>query len=163
MPQFAQIDTFASQIFWLLVAFTVLYIILSKMVLPRIAGVVSTREKKIDDDLSRAEELRTKAEAVQESYEAALAKAAEDARAVHRQAAEQVAAKAEKEHTALAEELSGDAKAADERIASAKDSALAELQAGTVEVVQAATERLIGVAVDEKSAADALKAAQGAN
>jgi len=163
MPQFEQLDTFASQIFWLLITFSVLYIILSRMVLPRIAGVVSTREKKIDDDLSRAEELRTKAEAVQEAYETALAKAAEDARAVHRQAAEKMAAKSEKEFTALAAELAEDAKAADERIGAERSAALTEMQSQAVEVVQAATERLIGVSVDEKSASDALKSAGGAN
>ena len=163
MPQFEQIDTFASQIFWLLITFSILYIIMSRMVLPRIAGVVTTREKKIDDDLTRAEELRTKAEAVQKSYETALAKAADDARAVHRQIAEEMSAKSVKEHTALAAELVDDAKAADDRIAAAKDTALAELQEGAVEVVQAATERLIGVAVDQKAANDALKAIGGAN
>lgn len=163
MPQFAQIDTFPSQFFWLVVTFAVLYIILSRMVLPRIAGVVTTREKKIDDDLSRAEELRAKAETVQEAYEASLAAAAEDARAVHRQMAEKVAAKSEKEHTALAAQLAEDAKAADERIVGAKSAAMGELQASAVEVVQAATERLIGVSVDDKSASDALKAAGGAN
>ena len=163
MPQFEQIDTFASQIFWLLITFSVLYIILSRMVLPRIASVVDTREKKIDDDLSRAEELRGKAEAVQESYETVLAKAADDARAVHRQMAEKMAAKSDKEMTALTAELVDDAKAADERIAAAKKVALNEMQEGAVEVVQAATERLIGVSVDDKAASYALKTAGGAN
>ena len=161
MPQFEQLDTFASQIFWLIVTFSVLYIILSRMVLPRIGTVVTTRQKKIDDDLSRAESLKQKAAAVQEAYEESLAKAAEDARAVHKQAAEEIAAKSEKEHAKLGASLADDAKQADERIAASKTTALEDLQASAVEVVQAATERLIGVSVDEGAARSALEAAGG--
>jgi len=161
MPQFEQLDTFASQVFWLIVTFTVLYIILSRMVLPRIGTVVTTRQKKIDDDLSRAESLKQKAATVQEAYEDSLAKAAEDARAVHRQAAEEIAAKSVKAHAKLGESLADDAKQADERIAATKTATLEELQASAVEVVQAATERLIGVSVDEGSARAALEAAGG--
>lgn len=161
MPQFEQLDTFASQIFWLIVTFSVLYIILSRMVLPRIGTVVTTRQKKIDDDLSRAESLKTKATSVQEAYEESLAKAAEDARAVHKQAAEEIAAKSGKAHAKLSASLADDAKQADERIVASKQTALDELRAGAVEVVQAATERLIGVSVDESSARAALETAGG--
>lgn len=161
MPQFEQLDTFASQIFWLIVTFSVLYIILSRMVLPRIGTVVTTRQKKIDDDLGRAESLKQKAATVQEAYEVSLAKAAEDARAVHKQAAEEIAAKSEKAHAKLSASLADDAKQADARIAESKTATLEELQAGAVEVVQAATERLIGVSVDEGAARAALEAAGG--
>ncbi|RVU35035.1 F0F1 ATP synthase subunit B' [Hwanghaeella grinnelliae] len=161
MPQFEQLDTFASQIFWLIVTFSVLYIILSRMVLPRIGTVVTTRQKKIDDDLGRAESLKQKAATVQEAYEESLAKAAEDARAVHRQAAEEIAAKSEKAHAKLGASLADDAKQADDRIAESKTATLEELQAGAVEVVQAATERLIGVSVDESAARAALETAGG--
>jgi F-type H+-transporting ATPase subunit b len=162
MPQFEQLDTFASQIFWLIVTFSVLYIILSRMVLPRIGTVVTTRQKKIDDDLGRAESLKQKAATVQEAYEESLAKAAEDARAVHnKQAAEEIAAKSEKAHAKLSASLADDAQQADDRIAASKTATLEELQAGAVEVVQAATERLIGVSVDEGAARAALEAAGG--
>ena len=161
MPQFEQLDTFASQIFWLIVTFSVLYIILSRMVLPRIGTVVTTRQKKIDDDLGRAESLKQKAATVQEAYEESLAKAYEDARAVHKQAAEEIAAKSEKAHAKLSASLADDAKQADDRIAASKTATLEELQAGAVEVVQAATERLIGVSVDEGAAKAALEAAGG--
>ena len=58
MPQFAQVDTFASQIFWLVVSFAILYILLSKVVIPRISTVLENRQQKIASDLKRAEEAR---------------------------------------------------------------------------------------------------------
>lgn len=162
MPQFAQIDTFPSQIFWLLVTFTILYILLSRVVLPRIGDVVTNRQKKIDDDLGKAEALQAQAAAAKETYEATLAKSAEDARAIHRSVAEDMAKKAEKDTAKLMDKLAKQAEEADARIAETKQTALAELQSTAVEVVQAATERLIGGSVDEKAAKGALDQVGGA-
>lgn len=161
MPQFAQIDTFPSQIFWLLVTFTILYILLSRVVLPRIGDVVTNRQNKIDEDLSKAETLREKAAAAQEAYEATMAKAVEDARAVHREVAEDISAKVEKENTKLTKKLVKQAAEADERIAGAKSAALTELRESAVEVVQAAAERLTGAKVDGKEAQAALESVGG--
>lgn len=161
MPQFAQIDTFASQIFWLLVTFSILYILMSRVVLPRIAETLSNRRNKIEDDLGKADALKAKAESVQAAYEASLAKATEEARAAHREAYTKIAERSDKEHAALAEKLAVEAAAADARIAKSKADALEELQAASVDVVQAATERLIGVSVDEATAKAALGSAKG--
>lgn len=161
MPQFAQIDTFASQIFWLLVTFSILYILMSRVVLPRIAETLTNRHNKINDDLEKADELKAKAEQVQAAYEASLAKATEEARAAHRDAYAEIAERSDKEHGVLAEKLAEEAAAADARIAKSKADVLDELQAASVEVVQAATERLIGASVDEATAKAALGSAKG--
>ena len=160
MPQFEQVDTFVSQIFWLLVTFSILYIVMSRIVLPRIAETLTNRRNKIEDDLGKADELRSKAADVQLSYEAALAKATEEARSVHRDAHAAIAARSEKEHGELAAKLADEAAAADQRITDAKSTAMDEMHAASVEVVQAATECLIGASVDEAAAKSALNAAK---
>ena len=160
MPQFEQLDTFVSQIFWLLVTFSILYIIMSRMILPRIAETLTNRREKIDDDLGKAEELRAKAADVQAAYEASLAKATEEARSAHRDAQKAITERSDKEHGALADKLAVEAAAADERIAKAKTDVMGELEAASVEVVQAATERLIGASIDEAAAKAALSSAK---
>ncbi|MDJ0685856.1 MAG: F0F1 ATP synthase subunit B' [Alphaproteobacteria bacterium] len=158
MPQFAQIDTFVSQIFWLLVTFTILYILMSRVILPRISETLTNRQNKIDDDLGKAEELRGKAAEIQSAYEHALAQATETARSVHRDAAEAIAARSEKEHGELAEKLAAEAAEAEARIDKGKTDILTEMRDDAVEIVQAASGRLIGGSVDAASARAALDA-----
>ena len=59
-----QLDTtwFASQIFWLIIAFSVLYYLLSRKALPRLAEILEARQDRIAADLDEAERLRREAE-----------------------------------------------------------------------------------------------------
>ena len=58
MPQISQIAaTYASQIFWLLITFGILYFGIGKMMVPRVTGVMDLRERQIADDLAAAAEL----------------------------------------------------------------------------------------------------------
>ena len=77
LPQLA-INTYASQIFWLAVSFTVMYVVFSKKVLPNISEILERRRDTIASDLETAETLREEAESVQAEYEAAIAKAQSD-------------------------------------------------------------------------------------
>lgn len=69
--------TFASQLFWLTVSFIVLYVILSRWLLPKIGGMIEQRRDTIADDLDEAARLQREAEAAGIAYEQAL----KDARA----------------------------------------------------------------------------------
>jgi len=60
LPQL-DFSTFGNQIFWLAVALVVLYFILSRIALPRIAAVLAERQGTITNDLAAAEEMRTRA------------------------------------------------------------------------------------------------------
>ena len=60
MPQL-DFSTFGNQIFWLVVTLVVIYLILSRVALPRIAGVLAERSGTISNDLAAAEELKAKA------------------------------------------------------------------------------------------------------
>jgi len=53
------IATYASQIFWLVAAFTILYIIVAKVFFPSIEKIVDQRTEKVDSDLKTAELLMT--------------------------------------------------------------------------------------------------------
>ncbi len=82
MPQL-DFSTFGNQIFWLVVTLVVIYLILSRVALPRIAGVLAERSGTISNDLAAAEELKANAVAAEEAYNQALSDArAEDAKIV---------------------------------------------------------------------------------
>lgn len=74
MPQL-DFSTFSNQIFWLIVTLVVIYLVLSRVALPRIGAVLAERSGTITNDIAAAEELKLKAVAAEEAYNQALADA----------------------------------------------------------------------------------------
>ena len=78
MPQL-DFSTFPNQMFWLVVTLVVIYLVLSKVALPRIASVLAERQGTITNDLAAAEDLKVKAAEAEEAYNKALADARAEA------------------------------------------------------------------------------------
>src|SRR2546426_1299377 len=70
-----QKDTFASQLLWFAVCFIILYLLMSKIALPRIGGILAERRRRIEDDLKLAQRLKEESDAELAAYEKALADA----------------------------------------------------------------------------------------
>ena len=157
MPQFDP-NVFATQLFWLVITFSALFFGLRKWVLPRVSDVLQARQRRIDDDLAKAANLKQEAEEVLAAYEKARAEAEARAQTLIREAHEAAAAEAAKQHEALGEKLADQVDAAEARIAKARKDAEASIASLAGEVVAAATERLIGVKVSKKDAEAAIKA-----
>ncbi len=88
MPQL-DFATFPNQIFWLVVTLVVIYLILARVALPRIAAVLAERRGAITNDIARAEALKLQAEEAEAAYQKALADArAEASRIVDKAKAE---------------------------------------------------------------------------
>jgi len=158
MPQLDP-TSFISQVFWLVVTIVALYLIMWRVVLPKIGDLLQERQERIDDDLQRAEALKNDAAKALEAYEKAVAEGREKAQAVLRAAAEQSAAMAAERSAALAARLAEETDAAEQRINAARDEALGNVQAMAAGVAQAATARLIGADVPESDAQNAVAAA----
>ena len=142
MPQL-DFSTFPNQIFWLLVALVVIYLVLSRIALPRISGVLAERSGTISNDLAAAEDLKLRATEAEAVYEKALA----DARTESNRIADQARAEAQADlDAALAE--------ADAKIAAQT----AEAEASIAEIRASATEN---VAIVAKDVTEALVAAMG--
>jgi F-type H+-transporting ATPase subunit b len=71
MPQL-DFSTFPNQIFWLVITLVVIYVILTKIALPRIASVLADRAGTISNDIAAAEDLRNKAVEAETAYDKAL-------------------------------------------------------------------------------------------
>ena len=78
MPQLNP-EFFVSQLFWLVVTFSFLFVFLWRISLPRISNVLEKRERKINEDLTEAKELQVEAEKIQDQIENQLKQARSDA------------------------------------------------------------------------------------
>src|SRR5258708_22381250 len=77
-----QKDTFGSQLLWLAIFFVALYLIASKLVLPRVGSIIADRRKRISGDLDEAARMKDTADAPPSSYQKALADARAPAQAI---------------------------------------------------------------------------------
>ncbi len=152
MPQLEQFDTYLSQVIWLVISFGVLYLVMWKAALPRVADVLQERQERIDDDLERAEKLKSEAEAVLEAYEATAAKAQAEAQVILRAGANAFAVEATAQHDVLSARLAQETDAAESRIDEARKEALANVRSVAGEVARAAAAKLIRTEVSEPDA-----------
>jgi len=128
-PGMPQLDptTYGNQIFWLLIALVAIYLILSRVALPRIAAILAERQGTITNDIASAEDLKAKAEAAEQAYEKALA----DARAEAQRIAGETKAKIQADLNVAIRKA--DAKIAEK--AAESEQAIAEIRAGAIEAV----------------------------
>ena len=126
MPQL-DISTFSSQIFWLVVSFTTLFLIVWRIGVPKISHVLETRQKRIDDNLLRAEELKREAEAALESYEASLTEARSQAQAILAEANTSLAEEFKTREAELIKALSKRISESEENISRTVDNAIEKM------------------------------------
>lgn len=158
MPQFEP-QFFLPQLFWLAVLFGILYLLMSRVALPRVAEVLETRQDRIAHDLDRAEDLKKQAEAVLKAYEAASAEARGKAQALLAESAAQAQAEAARRHDEVAARLARESEAAAERIARAKEDAMRQVREVAVELAAEAARKIAGVQVGADEARRAVEAA----
>ncbi|OHB36781.1 MAG: hypothetical protein A2882_00740 [Phenylobacterium sp. RIFCSPHIGHO2_01_FULL_70_10] len=145
LPQF-EFSHWPGQIFWLLIVFVILYVVLSKLFLPRVGGAIEARAAKIEGDLTDARAARDEAE--RQSAEAAAELAAARARAQKTAADAKAAAKAEADARNAAEEAKlGERLAeAEAAIKAGRERAMANVRTVAADTAEAIVEKLSGQA-----------------
>ncbi|WP_316015925.1 F0F1 ATP synthase subunit B' [Roseobacter sp. HKCCA0434] len=148
MPQLA-IETFPSQIVWLLVALAVIYFLFSRIALPRIGATIEERQDAIANDIERAADYRRQADAAEAAYEQALA----DARTEANRIADATRADIQKEvDAAMADadaQISAQTAESEARIAVIRDEAAAAVEQVAKETAQALVAALTPELADE--------------
>ena len=161
MPQFDP-SSFPSQIFWLVVTFVVLYVVMSKLVLPRVGSVLQDRQEKIADDLDRASQLRKDAEEITATYEAALAEARAKAQALYRETSDALAANTARKQQEAGTAIAARIASAEQRIAAARTEAMGQIKTVASDVAVAAINKVAGVNVDSGRLAGEIDSVIGA-
>lgn len=137
-------QTFASQLFWLVITFVFLYVVMSRVALPRIGAIIDSRRQQIDRDLAEAQRLKTESDAAIASYEKALADARSRGQAIANEMREKQAAAAEARRKSLEAELNARLADAEKSIAATKAAAMANVSTIAKDTAAAIVERLIG-------------------
>jgi F-type H+-transporting ATPase subunit b len=160
---FPPMDTsnFPSQILWLAIAFGLLYLLMSKVALPRMAAVLEARRGRISGDLARAKALRDETQAVIADYEAKIAEARKKASGIAQGARDTVTAQLDGERAAIEQKLAKQVAEAEARITASKQKALADIttvaQTAAQDIVSSLTGGKVTAADAAKAVADAAK------
>ena len=147
MPQFDP-ATFSPQLFWLAIAFLVLYFIMSRLALPRVSDILRPREERIADDLDRAERLNRDAEDALATYEQALADARTRAHEIAAETRARLQADTEAKQADAEARLAEQAEAAEARIKASRDEAMSNVQEIAADAASAVVAQLLGTTPD---------------
>jgi F-type H+-transporting ATPase subunit b len=153
-----QTETFASQLVSLAIAFAALYLIVSRIALPRVGGVLDQRQKAIEGDVAEAQQMKEASDAALKAYEAELASARARAQAIGAETREKLNAASEAERKRLDERLSHKLAEAEKTIASTREAAMRNVRGIAADAAAAIVQRLTGVLPDGKSVESAVDA-----
>ncbi len=144
-PPFQSVN-FPSQLIWLAVTFVLLYVLMSRIALPRIAGILADRDKRIANDIAAANRFKEQSDAAHAAYEKALADARGRAQSIANATREQQAAAAEATNKQLEAQLHERIAAAEREIVANRTSAMSNVGGIASDTAAAIVERLIGKA-----------------
>ncbi len=152
-------STFGSQVLWLAITFGLLYYLMSKVALPRIATILEERNDRIADDLEEAERLKQETDQAIAAYEQSLTEARTTAHGIAQEARDGAKADIAAEQAKIDAGLDTKMKAAEAQIGKVRDSALADVDSIAQDATAAMIEVLAGTKAGKKEIADAVSAA----
>ena len=150
MPQL-DISAFAPQIIWLIITFSLLYVLMAKVALPRIGNILEQRQARIDDNLDMAQSLKNESSVDEESYDQAIAKAREQARKSILEITKEMSIETSRRQEELSERLSEELRSAEEQIEEAKVLAVKSIHKSAASLTSETIKILIGEKPTEKA------------
>jgi F-type H+-transporting ATPase subunit b len=151
-------STFASQLVSLVIAFVALYLIVSRIALPRVGSVIDARQNAIEGDLAAAQKLKDESEAALKAYESELAAARTRAQAIGAETREKLNAASEAERKSLEGKLSQKLADAEKTIAATRTNAMSNIRGIAADAAIAIVQRLTGIAPDKRTVNKAVDA-----
>ena len=148
MPQL-DVSTFPPQLIWLAITFGVMFLVMWKVAVPKIADALESRQMRLEDNLKKAEDLKREADATLAAYEKALADARAEAHDEIQKIQQQLQAAADKEEAELNEKLEAKLAESEKAIAAEVEKAMENVRGVAVDVAISAVEKLAGDAPDK--------------
>lgn len=145
-PGMPQLDFtwYPSQIFWLIISFSVLYFIMARFIVPRIHMVLENRQQRIEYDLDRAASLKTEAEQARETYELALSDARGQAQKLLTEVSAAITTTADAKHNELDSILNSKVAESEQAINEARLKAETQMEPTAAEVACKMVEKILG-------------------
>lgn len=148
--------SYPSQLFWLFVAFVVLYVLMSKLALPRVSAVLEARQGRKTGNLDKAGQMNEEAEKIKAAYEKSLAQAQQSAAEALSSAEKDISEKMAGAQSRFAENARKRLVTAEQNIAKAKTEALHSLMDISAEIAADMVQKIADVQVSKADAKQAV-------
>jgi len=158
--RFPPFDTvnFSAELLWLALSFGALYLLMSKIALPRVHSILQARAHKISADIADANKLHTQAEAARAAHEKLVSDAKSEALALAQETHAKLLAQTESRRAALESELNAKLAASEAQIVEMKARAMSNVEEIASEAAAAIVQRITGNPADPQAIARAVAA-----
>ena len=150
MPQL-NTEFWISQIFWLIITFGVLYVVLSKLLLPKISSNLESRKSQIQDNIEAAEKQRESSEAKIKEFDEILLKSKLEAKNIYKEAREKTLKEINTKKEKLENQINEEIKKAEIEISLLRKSAHKKINKIAIETTAELLKKLIGAEVNNSS------------
>ena len=150
MPQLNP-EFWISQIFWLTLTFGILYVVLSKLILPKISANLELRKSQIQENIEAAEKQRETSESKLKEYDKIISKSKQEARNIFKDAREKVLKDINSKKEALDKQIDEEIKKAENEIDLLRRNAPKKINKIAIETSSELIKKLLGAEVNNSS------------
>ena len=150
MPQLNP-EFWVSQIFWLIITFGILYIVLSKFILPKISSNLELRKSQIQENIETAEKQREMSEVKLKEYDEIILKSKLDAKNIFKNAREKIIKDINLKKETLDKQIDDEVSNAEEEIKTLKKDATDKINKIAIETSSDLLKKLIGTEINNSS------------
>ncbi len=141
----------ASQAFWLILVFTVLYISISKFYLPKIKDNLDNRENKIKEDLENANKFKEESEVKLKEYDLILENAKKEVLKIHFESKSTLDKDIQSKKESMEKEIEKEILKAQKEISELKKNSISSIQIISGSIVSNIIENISGDKLNESS------------
>ena len=150
MPQLNP-EFWVSQIFWLIITFGILYIVLSKFILPKISSNLELRKSQIQENIEIAEKQREISEIKLKEYDEIILKSKLEAKNIFKNAREKIIKDINLKKETLDKQIDEEISNAEEEIKTLKKDATDKINKIAIETSSDLLKKLIGTEINNSS------------
>ena len=150
MPQLNP-EFWVSQIFWLIITFGILYIVLSKFILPKISSNLELRKSQIQENIETAEKQREISEVKLKEYDEIILKSKSEAKKIFKNAREKIIKDINLKKETLDKQIDEEISNAEEEIKTLKRDATDKINKIAIETSSDLLKKLIGTEINNSS------------
>ena len=150
MPQLNP-EFWVSQIFWLTITFGILYVVLSKLILPKISANLESRKAQISDNIEAADKQREESEIKLNEYQEIVAKSKIEAKNIFNQAREKALKSINAKRDVLDKQIDEEIEKAENEINQLRKDAPSKIIKIAIETASELSQKLIGAEVNNSS------------
>ena len=150
MPQLNP-EFWISQIFWLTLTFGILYLVLSKLILPKISANLESRKSQILENIEAAEKQREDSETKLKDYEEIISKSRLDAKTIFNQAREKALKDINAKREVLDKQIDDEIIKAEQEIKILRENAPDKINKIAIETSSELVQKLIGAEINNSS------------